>query len=70
MYVTLARWCNQPGFFKKKSLREFADANGVNSACYRYAHDFEVEHPEAALYFDMKFEGNEYESKPYPGQSV
>lgn len=70
MYVTLARWCNQPGFFKKKSLREFADANGVNSACYKYVRDFEAEHPEAALYFDMKFEGNEYESKPYPGQSL
>lgn len=70
MYVTLARWCNQPGFFKKKSLREFADANGVNSACYRYVRDFEAEHPEAAFYFDMKFEGNEYESKPYPGKSV
>ena len=70
MYVTLARWCNQPGFFKKKSLREFADANGVNSACYKYVCDFETEHPEASLYFDMKFEGNEYESKPYPGQSL
>lgn len=68
MYVTLARWCNQPGFFKKKSLREFADANGVNSACYKYMRDFEAEHPEATLYFDMKFEGNEYEPKPYPGQ--
>lgn len=70
MYVTLARWCNQPGFFKKKSLREFADANGVNSACYKYVRDFETEHPKAAFYFDMKFEGNEYESKPYPGQSL
>ena len=70
MYITLARWCNQPGFFKKKSLREFAAANGLESACYKYVRDFEEEHPEAAFYFDMKFEGNEYESKPYPGQSV
>lgn len=70
MYVTLARWCNQPGFFKKKSLHEFADANGVNSACYNYVCDFEAEYPEATFYFDMKFEGNEYESKPYPGQSL
>lgn len=23
MYVNLARWCNQPSFFKKKSFREF-----------------------------------------------
>lgn len=59
MYVTLARWCNQPSFFKKKSLREFAAANGLESACYKYVRDFENEHPEAALYFDMKFEGKE-----------
>lgn len=70
MYVTLARWCNQPGFFKKKSLREFADANGEKSACYKYVRDFEENYPEAALYFDMKFEGTEYESKSYPGQPV
>lgn len=70
MYVTLARWCNQPGFFKKKSLREFADANGEKSACYKYVRDFEENHPEAALYFDMKFEGTEYESKSYLGQSL
>ena len=70
MYVTLARWCNQPGFFKKKSLREFADANGEKSACYKYVRDFEENYPEAALYFDMKFEGTEYETKSYPGQPV
>lgn len=70
MYVTLARWCNQPGFFKKKSLREFADANGGKSACYKYVRDFEENYPEAAPYFDMKFEGTEYESKSYPGQSL
>lgn len=23
MYITIARWCNQPSFYKKKSLREF-----------------------------------------------
>ena len=62
MYVTLARWCNQPSFFKKKSLREFSAANGLESACYRYVRDFENEHPEAAFYFDMKFEGKEHES--------
>lgn len=62
MYVTLARWCNQPSFFKKKSLREFAAANGLESACYKYVRDFESEHPEAAFYFDMKFEGKEHES--------
>lgn len=58
MYVTLARWCNQPGFFKKKSLREFAAINGLDSACYKYVRDFEKEHPEAAYYFNLKFEKN------------
>ncbi|MEO2496104.1 hypothetical protein ABHA36_18155, partial [Clostridium paraputrificum] len=27
MYINLARWCNQPNFFKKKSFREFCEAN-------------------------------------------
>ena len=68
MYVTLARWCNQPSFFKKKSLLEFAEANGDKSACYKYVQDFAEEHPEATAYFDMKFEV-QYEQLN-PGQSV
>lgn len=56
LYVTLARWCNQPGFFKKKSLREFAVANGTGSACYRYLRDFEEQYPKVQPYLDMKFE--------------
>ncbi|MBQ8698910.1 MAG: hypothetical protein IJ521_07920, partial [Schwartzia sp.] len=56
MYITLARWCNQPAFFKKKSLRQFAEANGESSATSRYMSDFEREFPEAAYFFDMKFE--------------
>lgn len=27
MYIELARWCNQPQFYKKKSFREFCEAN-------------------------------------------
>jgi hypothetical protein len=27
VYVTIARWCNQPAFFKKKSFREFCEAD-------------------------------------------
>lgn len=57
MYITIARWCNQPGFFKKKSLREFAISNGIDSACYKYVCDFEKQFPEVAFYFDMRFEG-------------
>lgn len=55
MYVTLARWCNQPSFFKKKSLREFAIANGIESACYKYVDEFERICPEVSRYLDMKY---------------
>ena len=27
LYTQLARWCNQPQFFKKKSFKEFVEAN-------------------------------------------
>ena len=56
MYITLARWCNQPNFLKKLSFREFSEANGLNSAAARYIEEFERQHPEiAAEYFDMKW---------------
>lgn len=55
VYISIARWCNQPSFFKKKSLREFAEANGKESACYKYLSDFEKEFPEAASFYDMKY---------------
>lgn len=55
LYISVARWCNQPSFFKKKSLREFGVANGETSACNRYILDFEREHPEITPYLDMKF---------------
>ena len=60
LYITLSRWCNQPAFYKKKSLREFAVLNGEKSAAYRYMSDFEKEFPEAAYFFDLKYE----EAKP------
>ena len=56
MYITLSRWCNQPAFFKKKSLREFVEADGKYSAAYKYTSDFEKEFPEAAYFFDLKYE--------------
>lgn len=55
VYVSVARWCNQPSFFKKKSLREFAEANGVDSACYRYLRDFEQRFPAVARFYDMRY---------------
>jgi len=57
MYVSIARWCNQPSFFKKKSLREFGLANGSGSACYRYLSDFEDRFPEVTPFYDQKFGG-------------
>lgn len=56
IYINLSRWCNQPNFFKKKSFREFCEANGLNSACYRYMEEFEKKFPEITKYYDMKFE--------------
>jgi hypothetical protein len=55
VYVSIARWCNQPSFFKKKSLREFAELNGADSACYRYLRDFEQRFPKIAYFYDMKY---------------
>lgn len=73
MYVELARWCNQPQFFKKKSFREFCEANQLykkdqttNCAAYQSMLDFEAEFPEiAAKYFDLKFEEENTYSKQY-----
>lgn len=56
-YINLARWCNQPSFFKKKSYREYCEANGTNSSTMRYAKLFEKEHPHiAAAFYDMRFD--------------
>ncbi|UDQ98285.1 hypothetical protein AAEX28_15055 [Lentisphaerota bacterium WC36G] len=64
IYVQLARWCNQPQFYKKKSFREFCEANQsyhsnkqTNCAAYQAMLDFEQKHPDIAKkYFDMKLE--------------
>lgn len=58
MYITIARWCNQPSFAKKQSFREFVEKNFADGrpASLRYATEFEREHPEVAkTYFDMKW---------------
>jgi len=57
IYTTLARWCNQPSLFKKKSFREYCFSTlGQSEAAARYAEEFERQHPEiAAEYFDMKW---------------
>ncbi|HHX69637.1 MAG TPA: hypothetical protein GX708_16515 [Gallicola sp.] len=63
MYITLARWCNQPSIFKKKSFREYCEMNQEytqtkNGLCssMRYLTDFENRYPDIAdKYFDLKF---------------
>ena len=54
VYITIARWCNQPSFFKKKTLREYAQMPG-NATALRYLTDFERLFPEAGRYFDIRF---------------
>jgi len=64
LYITLARWCNQPNFFKKLSFREFCEKNqelkknqAEIGASLRALNDFEQKYSEIAnLYFDMKYE--------------
>lgn len=60
MYITLARWCNQPSMFKKNSFRQYCrdvKSNGVNSSAYRYMEHFEKDYPEIAkLYYDLRYE--------------
>lgn len=59
MYVTLARWCNQPSMFRKNSFRTYCrdvKSNGVGTSAYRYMEEFEQKHPDvAAEFFDMKW---------------
>lgn len=55
MYITIARWCNQPSFFKKKSFREYALMAGDSAK--RYMQEFEKEHPLIAeAFFDVRWE--------------
>lgn len=60
-YINLARWCNQPNFFKKKSYREFCEANQackeILCSTFKYLKQLEEKYPEiASNYFDIKFD--------------
>lgn len=60
IYTTVARWCNQPKFFKTLSFREFCEADRYRCkslpASMRSLIAFEKEYPEIAkLFFDMKY---------------
>ena len=57
MYINLARWCNQPSFFKKKSFRQFCEANGEKSSTMRYMLEFQHDWPDIAeKYYDLRFD--------------
>ena len=63
LYIQLARWCNQPQFFKKKSFREYCEANQYYTktekecSSHKAMREFEEQYPEvASKYFDIKFE--------------
>lgn len=56
VYKTVAAWCNQPSFFKKKSLREFGlESLKEQKARNKYITDFEEKFPEFGEYMDMKW---------------
>ena len=56
-YTNLARWCNQPAFFKKKSYREYCEANGEKSATMQYLRKLEHDYPAVAeKYFDLRWD--------------
>lgn len=69
LYVQIARWCNQPQFFKKKSFRQFCETDQTyhknketTCAGYQSMQDFEKLFPAIAeKYFDLRFdEENQY----------
>ena len=69
MYVSLARWGNQPSIFKKMSFRQFCEANQAahksNGLCapMRAMTMFESKHPEIAQqYFDLRFDEYDLEN--------
>jgi hypothetical protein len=63
MYVSMARWGNQPSIFKKMSFRQFCEANQAlfksDGLCapMRALTTFEQDNPEiASQYFDLRFD--------------
>lgn len=64
LYVTIARWANQPSIVKKMSFRQFCEANQAlhktpDTLCtsMKSMIEYEKRNPESALkYFDMRYE--------------
>lgn len=54
IYVTAARWCNQPSMVKKKTFREFCS---MRPDSQRYLDEFEKQEPAIAdKYFDLRWQ--------------
>ena len=68
LYIALARWCNQPSFFKKLSFREYCDANqariktdSFTCSAKRALLEFEQDHPDISnRYFDLRYSDYNY----------
>lgn len=64
LYIQIARWCNQPQFFKKMSFREFCEANqkyhktkSTICSAYRVLIEMDKKYPQfTKKYFDLKYE--------------
>lgn len=60
MYITLAKWCNQPNFYKKCSLIQYCrdvSGNGYNSPSWKYIERFKLDHPDIAeKYYNLRYE--------------
>ena len=79
LYTQIARWCNQPQFYKKMSFREFCEANEkyhvneqTHCSAYSVLIDFENTHPSIAKkYFHLKFEDlNEFPPAEYGREKI
>lgn len=63
LYISIARWCNQPNIVKKMTFREFCHANqelkkksATICVSMKALNDFEKEYPEIAnAFFDLRF---------------
>ena len=57
IYITLARYCNQPSIAKKKSFRQYCyETVGQNESAPRYASAFAEAHPNVAeRYYDVRW---------------
>ena len=62
MFIQIARWCNQPQFLKKKSFRQYCEANqfykvdqSTKCSAKQAMDDFEEKFPERNDYFRISF---------------